>query len=148
LNSDAGLHKDYVAKFIAGRPDVSKDKNGRHIFKIKHDPRITPFGEFLRRTSLDELPQLFNVLNGEMSLVGPRPALPYEVARYQPWHRRRIWEAKPGITGLWQVRGRSRLTFDEMVRLDLEYCRKASLLLDFQILLQTPAAVLSGNGAY
>ena len=147
-NCDADLHKDYVTKFIAGRPDVSKDENGQRIYKMKHDPRVTPVGEFLRRTSLDELPQLINVLKGEMSLVGPRPALPYEVARYQPWHRRRILEGKPGITGLWQVRGRSRLTFDEMVRLDLEYCRKASLSLDLQILLQTPSAVLSGNGAY
>lgn len=148
LNCDAGLHKDYVTKFIAGRPDVLKDDNGKHIYKIKHDPRVTPFGDFLRRTSLDELPQLINVLKGEMSLVGPRPALPYEVARYQLWHRRRFLESKPGITGLWQVRGRSRLTFDEMVRLDLEYCRKASLALDLQILLQTPSAVVSGNGAY
>jgi lipopolysaccharide/colanic/teichoic acid biosynthesis glycosyltransferase len=148
VDSDPSLHKDYVAKFIAGRTDISRSGNGEHVFKIKHDPRVTRVGYFLRRTSLDELPQLFNVLKGEMSLVGPRPALPYEVERYQSWHRDRILEGKPGITGLWQVKGRSRLTFDEMVRLDLQYCRQLSLTLDLSILLRTPAAVLSGNGAY
>ena len=94
------------------------------MFKITNDPRITPIGRFLRNTSLDELPQFWNVLRGDMSLVGPRPPLPYEVEQYKPWHRRRVLEAKPGITGLWQVTGRSRTTFDEMVRLDLRYARK------------------------
>ncbi len=105
-------------------------------------------GRILRRTSLDELPQFFNVLRGDMSLVGPRPPIPYEAELYKSWHRRRILEAKPGITGLWQVTGRSRLTFDEMVRLDLEYCQQACLGLDLWILLRTPTAVLSGDGAW
>ena len=117
-------------------------------YKVIDDPRVTSFGRFLRKTSLDELPQLMNVLKGEMSLVGPRPPLPYEVASYDLWHRRRIIEVKPGITGLWQVCGRSRTSFDEMVRLDLRYARRWSLLLDFRILLKTPRAVLSGDGAY
>jgi lipopolysaccharide/colanic/teichoic acid biosynthesis glycosyltransferase len=102
----------------------------------------------LRKTSLDELPQLYNVLKGEMSLVGPRPAIPYEVEAYQPWHRRRILAAKPGITGLWQVKGRSRVSFDEMVRLDVRYAMARSLWLDVKILLSTPRAVLFAKGAY
>jgi lipopolysaccharide/colanic/teichoic acid biosynthesis glycosyltransferase len=97
---------------------------------------------------LDELPQLFNVVIGDMSLVGPRPPLPYECERYLPWHRRRLVEAKPGITGLWQVKGRSRVGFDDMVRLDLRYAREWSLWLDLKILFQTPRAVVSGNGAH
>ena len=118
------------------------------MFKIVDDPRVTPLGHFLRRSSLDEFPQFWNVLTGEMSLVGPRPPLPYEVARYKRWHRRRLLEAKPGITGLWQVTGRSRTTFDEMVRLDLRYARNYSVWTDVKILLATPRAVLSGKGAH
>jgi lipopolysaccharide/colanic/teichoic acid biosynthesis glycosyltransferase len=102
----------------------------------------------LRKTSLDELPQFFNVLRGEMSLVGPRPPIPYEIEEYDIWHRRRFLEIKPGITGLWQVKGRSSTTFDEMVRLDLEYIREWSLWLDFKILLKTPWVVLTCKGAY
>ena len=117
------------------------------VFKIVNDPRVTPIGHFLRRSSLDELPQFWNVLKGDMSLVGPRPPLPYEVARYKSWHRRRVVEAKPGITGLWQVTGRSRTTFDDMVRLDLRYARGHSLWADIKILLATPAAVIKGKGA-
>ena len=117
------------------------------IFKIRDDPRITRVGRFLRRTSLDELPQLFNVLTGHMSLVGPRPPLPCEVQRYQPWHKRRL-EVSPGITGLWQVSGRSELTFDEQVLLDLYYIENWSPALDVQILLRTFPKVLLGNGAY
>jgi lipopolysaccharide/colanic/teichoic acid biosynthesis glycosyltransferase len=109
---------------------------------------VTRIGAFLRKTSLDELPQLFNVLRGEMSLVGPRPAIPYEVETYQLWHRRRVLEAKPGITGLWQVKGRSRVTFDEMVRLDVRYAMTRSIWLDLKILIQTPGAVIFGAGAY
>ena len=104
-------------------------------------------GSFLRRTSLDELPQLIHVLRGEMSLVGPRPPLPYEVEEYATWHRRRLLEAKPGLTGLWQVYGRNRLGFDDMVRMDLRYARNYSLWLDLKILLQTPRAALGGDGA-
>jgi len=102
----------------------------------------------MRRASLDELPQFLNVLKGEMSLVGPRPPVQYEFDVYDVWHRRRSLEAKPGITGLWQVHGRSRTTFDEMVRLDLQYSRSWSPLLDLKILLLTPRAILTGDGAY
>jgi lipopolysaccharide/colanic/teichoic acid biosynthesis glycosyltransferase len=112
------------------------------------DKRITPLGHVLRKSSLDELPQFFNVLKGEMSLVGPRPPIPYELEKYDSWHRRRLMEVKPGITGLWQVMGRSSTTFDEMVRLDLKYAKTWSLWLDFIILLKTPWAVVSVRGAY
>jgi exopolysaccharide biosynthesis polyprenyl glycosylphosphotransferase len=145
VNNNSDIHQEYVKKLIAGTAD-QKGREG--VFKIVNDPRITPVGRLLRRTSLDELPQFLNVLKGEMSLVGPRPPLPYEVEAYDVWHRRRLLEARPGITGLWQVNGRSRTRFDEMVRLDLQYARKQSLWLDLKILLRTPAAVLSGNGAY
>jgi lipopolysaccharide/colanic/teichoic acid biosynthesis glycosyltransferase len=138
------IHEQYVRKLISGSLGVPK--NG--VFKIQNDPRVTPVGRFLRKTSLDELPQLWNVLKGEMSLVGPRPPLPYEVEVYDIWHRRRVLEAKPGITGLWQVTGRSRTCFDDMVRLDLHYTQSSSLWLDTKILLQTPRAVLAGDGAY
>ncbi|HET7573641.1 MAG TPA: sugar transferase [Solirubrobacterales bacterium] len=111
------------------------------------DPRITPLGRALRNSRLDELPQLWNVMRGEMSLVGPRPPLAYEVEQYQAWHCRRVRDAKPGITGLWQVKGRSRTTFDEMVRLDLRYAKARSLWLDVKILLATPRAVIGGKGA-
>jgi len=117
------------------------------FFKIRNDPRTTKVGRFLRRTSLDELPQLLNVLMGHMSLVGPRPATPSEVQRYMPWHRRRL-EVAPGITGLWQVSGRSELTFDEMVLLDLYYIENWSPVLDAQILLRTLPKVILGEGAY
>ena len=117
------------------------------LFKIKDDPRLTRMGKFLRRTSLDELPQIFNVLKGEMSLVGPRPALPEEVAAYQPWHRKRL-EALPGMTGLWQVSGRSNLGFDEMVMLDIYYVENWSPGLDISILIRTIPKVLVGEGAY
>jgi len=114
----------------------------------KHDQRVTPLGAFLRRTSMDELPQFINILRGEMSLVGPRPPLGYEFEEYDVWHRRRVLEVKPGLTGLWQVSGRSRVRFDDMVRLDLQYAREWSFWLDVRILLQTPRAVLLGDGAY
>ncbi len=117
------------------------------IFKIRRDPRCTRVGRFLRRTSLDELPQLYNVLRGEMSLVGPRPAIPSEVELYQEWHRNRL-EVSPGITGLWQVSGRSQLTFDEMCLLDIYYLENWSPLLDLKIALKTIPAVLAGRGAY
>jgi lipopolysaccharide/colanic/teichoic acid biosynthesis glycosyltransferase len=116
------------------------------VFKIREDPRLTAIGAFLRRTSLDELPQLWNVLRGEMSLVGPRPAVPSEVARYEPWQRRRL-SMKPGLTCLWQISGRSRVAFDRWMRLDLEYVDRWSLGLDLWILVRTIPAVLSGRGA-
>ncbi len=145
--SDPTIHREYVRRFIAGRIDSAAALDNR-IYKILEDPRVTRFGRLLRKTSLDELPQLINVLKGEMSLVGPRPPIAYEVEAYQTWHLRRVFEAKPGITGLWQVSGRSRTTFDEMVRLDLRYARNWSFWLDLKILLQTPEAILSGKGAY
>jgi len=145
-NVDHTIHREFVTRFIQASADVREPVEDAP-FKIAHDPRVTPIGRILRKTSLDELPQFLNVLTGEMSLVGPRPPLPYEVEQYQSWHRRRILEVKPGITGLWQVTGRSRTTFDEMVRLDLRYARTCSLWTDIKILLATPGAVISGKGA-
>ncbi len=145
-NADHKIHQDFVSSFIKGRAQVhGPGQNG--FFKITNDPRVTSIGRFLRSTSLDELPQLWNVLRGDMSLVGPRPPLPYELEQYEPWHRRRVLDAKPGVTGLWQVTGRSRTTFDEMVRLDLRYARTRSLWTDIKILLATPGAALSKKGA-
>ena len=147
--NDRSIHQEYVKRFIAGEADSARvDHNQNIVYKIQDDARVTRVGKFLRKTSLDELPQFINVLKGEMSLVGPRPPIPYELEAYQIWHRRRLLEAKPGITGLWQVNGRSRVTFNEMVRLDLQYAKTWSLWLDIKILLQTPRAVLFGEGAY
>jgi len=145
-NAGSAIHQDYVTWFInsSGKQAAGAEAG---VFKITNDPRITSVGRILRNTSLDELPQFLNVLIGQMSLVGPRPPLPYEVEQYKPWHCRRVLEAKPGITGLWQVTGRSRTTFDEMVRLDLRYARSCSLWTDIKILLATPKAVISGKGA-
>lgn len=148
VNNDHGVHKEYVLKLIGDQAE----RNGTAgktagVYKLTNDRRITPLGRFLRRTSLDELPQIMNVFRGEMSLVGPRPPIPYELAAYQTWHRRRILEAKPGITGLWQVTGRSLVKFDDMVRLDLRYATSWSLWLDVEILLRTPMAVIRGTGA-
>lgn len=144
VHNDPAIHREYVAKLIAGCEDSHL---GAGLYKLTNDPRITPLGRFLRRSSLDELPQFLNVLTSDMSLVGPRPPLPYEYERYQVWHRRRVLELKPGITGLWQIKGRSRTTFDEMVRMDLRYASCKSFWTDCSILLQTPAAMLSGRGA-
>ena len=144
--NDPTIHKEYTKRLISGAADSEK---GQHtVYKLTNDPRVTPVGRFLRRTSLDELPQLFNVLRGEMSLVGPRPPIPYEFEWYSIWQTRRLLLVKPGITGLWQVEGRSRVTFDEMVRLDLRYAKSWSLWLDIKILLRTPRAMFSGDGAY
>jgi lipopolysaccharide/colanic/teichoic acid biosynthesis glycosyltransferase len=148
-DNDPRVHQEYVLKLINGNADrESSSEENQGIYKIKNDRRVTRVGRLLRRTSLDELPQLFNVLKGEMSLVGPRPAIPYEVAAYQTWHRRRLLEVKPGITGSWQVNGRSRVKFDDMVRLDLQYAKSWSPWRDISILLRTPGAVLRGDGAY
>ena len=147
-NSDPGLHREYITRMIEGQDVAQRGGAVDGVYKVVNDPRVTPVGRFLRRSSLDELPQFFNVLKGEMSLVGPRPPLPYEVELYSPWHRRRVLEAKPGITGMWQVYGRCRTNFDETVRLDLRYLDQWSLWLDVKILLKTPRAVFSGEGAY
>jgi lipopolysaccharide/colanic/teichoic acid biosynthesis glycosyltransferase len=145
VDADHGLHQEFVTNLINSAPIDRAANTG--LFKIANDPRVTPVGHLLRRTSLDELPQLWNVLRGDMSLVGPRPPLQYEFRQYRLWHRRRVLEAKPGLTGLWQVTGRSRTTFDQMVRLDLRYARARCLWLDIKILLATPAVVISGKGA-
>jgi lipopolysaccharide/colanic/teichoic acid biosynthesis glycosyltransferase len=147
-NCDAKIHQEYVNQFIAGEVAENNADGKKAVFKIQQDPRVTSVGRFLRKTSLDELPQFLNVLRGEMSLVGPRPPIAYEFHAYDLWHRRRVLEIKPGITGLWQVEGRSRTRFDDMVRLDLKYARGWSLWLDVKILIQTPSAVFSGDGAH
>jgi lipopolysaccharide/colanic/teichoic acid biosynthesis glycosyltransferase len=148
VNNDHSVHKEFITKFIASEAcKQPSNGNGDGVFKLTNDKRVTRVGKFLRRTSLDELPQFLNVLRGEMSLVGPRPPIPYELAAYQTWHRRRVLEVKPGITGLWQVTGRSRVNFDEMVRLDLRYATSWSPTLDFTILIRTPLAVIKGEGA-
>jgi lipopolysaccharide/colanic/teichoic acid biosynthesis glycosyltransferase len=138
--NDHAIHEEFVKTLIAGAK--------KPVYKLTNDPRITPIGRFLRKTRLDELPQFLNVLRGQMSLVGPRPPIPYEVEVYDIWHRRRLLEVKPGITGLWQVMGRSRTTFNEMVRLDLYYARSWSVWLDLKILWRTPRVVFMGDGAY
>jgi len=148
MDSDAAAHKNYVRQLIAGEAERHPaNGNGEGLYKLAGDTRITRVGSLLRRTSMDELPQLINVLRGDMSLVGPRPPIDYEVDEYDAWHLRRLLEAKPGLTGLWQVSGRSRVSFDEMVRLDLRYARICTPWLDLKILLQTPKAVIAGDGA-
>jgi lipopolysaccharide/colanic/teichoic acid biosynthesis glycosyltransferase len=149
-DADPRVHEKYIQEFILQSKNGSGASDGLQqdgLFKLSQDPRITPLGHFLRRTSLDELPQLLNVLVGTMSLVGPRPSVHYEIKDYDTWHRRRVLEAKPGITGLWQVQGRSRTTFEDMVRLDLHYIDTWSLWTDFKLLLQTPWAVIKCKGA-
>ena len=142
------VHREYVSKLIHRAHDqINMGTINAPYFKMISDPRITPFGKFLRKTSLDELPQFFNVLLGQMSLVGPRPPIPYEVEQYETWHKKRIFDVKPGITGLWQTRGRSTTTFDEMVRLDLNYAHNWNLWLDVKIMLKTFKTVISGIGA-
>ena len=149
INNDDSIHRTYTEQLIKKTADKKNSNTSEDIiYKLRDDPRITPIGNFIRKSSLDELPQLINVLRGEMSLVGPRPPIPYEFSNYSPWHRYRLMKMKPGITGLWQVTGRSSTTFDEMVRLDLEYARMWSLWLDIKILAQTPWVVLTGKGAY
>lgn len=151
VNCDERVHKEFVKNLICSeKSNGEKKKNGDngHVYKMQDDSRVTLIGKFLRKSSLDELPQFINVLKGDMSLVGPRPPILYEVEHYDPWHRNRILEMKPGITGIWQVNGRSSTTFDEMVRMDIQYSRKWSLLLDIKILLKTPYIVLNGKGAH
>jgi lipopolysaccharide/colanic/teichoic acid biosynthesis glycosyltransferase len=144
INNDPAIHREFVAKLIAGSADA---KTNGGLFKLANDPRVTRIGKFLRRTSLDELPQFINVLLNHMSLVGPRPPLPYEYEKYTPWHKRRVLELKPGITGLWQVEARSLTTFDEMARIDIRYAKARNFWLDLKIIFRTPAAMFSGRGA-
>jgi lipopolysaccharide/colanic/teichoic acid biosynthesis glycosyltransferase len=145
VNNDRRIHQEFMKRVIKGDHDGRAEGGSKGVYKMTNDPRITKMGWILRRTSLDELPQFINVLRGEMSLVGPRPPIAYECQEYDIWHRRRVLEVKPGITGLWQVRGRSRVRFDDMVRLDLQYVRTWSLWLDLQILAQTPGALFSND---
>jgi lipopolysaccharide/colanic/teichoic acid biosynthesis glycosyltransferase len=145
-NANHAIHHQFVSSFIKSGAEA-QEAGKKGVYKITNDPRVTPMGALLRKTSLDELPQLWNVLRGDMSLVGPRPPIQYEVDQYEPWHCRRVLEAKPGITGLWQVNGRSRTTFDDMVRLDLRYAKKPSFWTDVKILLATPRAIIAGKGA-
>ncbi|MBM4129976.1 sugar transferase [bacterium] len=147
-NSDDTIHRQFAAMFIAGDESGCAASNaGEKVFKLKRDPRITPIGAFLRRTSLDELPQLINIVKGEMSLVGPRPPIAYEIESYQPWHMERL-KAVPGLTGLWQISGRSSVSFDDMVRLDIRYINEWSFRRDLAIIARTVPVVLRGTGGY
>jgi exopolysaccharide biosynthesis polyprenyl glycosylphosphotransferase len=147
-NIDDTLHREYATSFIGGKEMRLRDEKGdKKIYKMPDDPRITSIGRVLRKTSLDELPQVFNVLKGDMSLVGPRPPIAYELTIYKEWHKRRL-RAKPGITGLWQVSGRSSVPFHDMVLLDLYYINRWSLLLDFEIMFKTIPVIVFGKGAY
>jgi lipopolysaccharide/colanic/teichoic acid biosynthesis glycosyltransferase len=140
---DERIHLEFVTSFITAQGAVSSG-----VYKITNDPRITPVGKFLRKTSLDELPQLINVLRGEMSLVGPRPPIAYEFALYSKSLQTSITQVLPGITGLWQVEGRSRSTFKEMMEMNIEYVHKWSFWLDLQILWRTVLVVMTFRGAY
>jgi exopolysaccharide biosynthesis polyprenyl glycosylphosphotransferase len=143
-NADDKTHREFQRRYIAGQSEVKVSSDGRPVYKLQADSRITRVGRTLRRLSLDELPQVLNVLRGDMSAVGPRPPIPYEVESYELWHRKRL-DMKPGMTGLWQVSGRNRLPFDEMVRLDLFYIENWSLLLDLKIILRTLPVMLRGD---
>jgi exopolysaccharide biosynthesis polyprenyl glycosylphosphotransferase len=145
--ADDRAHREYQRRLIQGQPDTNLGDEARPVYKLHTDPRVTRVGRVLRRLSLDELPQLLNVIGGDMSVVGPRPPIPYEVEAYELWHRKRL-DMKPGLTGLWQVSGRNRLSFDEMVRLDLYYIENWSLWLDLRIILKTLPVVLRGDDAY
>jgi exopolysaccharide biosynthesis polyprenyl glycosylphosphotransferase len=142
--SSDGPHREFVKGWILSNGNGVKPRDGREVFKLQGDSRITPVGRWLRRFSIDELPQLINVLRGEMSLIGPRPALPYELELYQDWHRHRLDEP-PGITGLWQVSGRNSLPFDQMVQLDIKYIEDWSFASDLRILLRTLPALFQGG---
>lgn len=147
VDADENIHREAYIKNIEGHAGANAGDEDAPVFgKVKDDPRITRVGRILRQTSLDELPQMLNVIRGEMSVVGPRPPIPYEVEEYDIWHRKRL-DMKPGITGLWQVSGRNRLTFDEMVRVDIYYIENWSLMLDLKIIFLTLPAMIRGDGA-
>jgi len=148
MGCDDTSHREYIKLFIEGNEEGLRNyqKGKRKIYKMTCDDRVTTVGRFLRRTSLDEVPQLLNVLRGDMSMVGPRPHIPYEVDLYKDWHRRRL-EGLPGITGWWQIHGRSRVTFDESVRMDIWYLEHQSLILDIRIMLRTVTKAIVGRGA-
>jgi len=145
---DDRIHREYISKLILRKHEEhDQSRSSKAKYKMVADNRITPVGRVIRRWSIDELPQLVNVLRGEMSLVGPRPPLLYEVEMYNEWHLSRLCVAKPGLTGVWQVEGRSATTFDDMIRLDLRYARECSLFCDLKIILKTVPAVIRGKGA-
>ena len=149
IDADQAVHETYVTNLINGQHSkINHGTKAQPLYKMNEDPRVTALGHILRKTSLDELPQLFNILRGDMSLVGPRPPIAYEVEKYRLWHCGRVFEVKPGLTGLWQVSGRSQTSFDDMVRLDLKYVDHWSIWLDIKIILKTFRAVLSTAGAY
>jgi exopolysaccharide biosynthesis polyprenyl glycosylphosphotransferase len=145
VDANSEIHREYQRKFIAGHAEANVGDEKKPAYKLRDDPRITRVGRILRRLSLDEVPQLFNVLRGDMSIVGPRPPIPYEVEAYELRHRKRL-DMKPGLTGLWQVSGRNRLPFEEMVKLDLFYIENWSLLFDLKIILRTVLVMLRGDG--
>jgi len=145
-DNDDSEYKEYLVKYIKENAPYKVDYNGQLVYKITGDPRVTRLGTLLRKTNLDELPQFFNVLKGEMSIVGPRPDIPFAVNMYNKWHRQRLL-VKPGITGLWQVGGRKGLSFDQMVRLDIKYINRESLLWDTKIIILTVGTVLRGDGS-
>ena len=147
-NSDDQIHRQYVIDSIKGsRKKINQDNGDDPLFEIDTDPRITPIGRVIRKLGIDELPQFINVLKGDMSLVGPHPSLPHEVEKYEPWQMGRIKGMKPGITGLWQVDGGSRTSFDDMVRMDLSYIQNWSLWLDVKILVKMVHGTFFSNGA-
>jgi lipopolysaccharide/colanic/teichoic acid biosynthesis glycosyltransferase len=150
-NNSSEKHQAFVEAFMNKDVEAMARLNGgkldeKNMFKMTRDPRITRVGAFIRKTSLDELPQLFNILRGDMSLVGPRPALAYEVNKYKPEYLDRL-SATPGLTGWWQVVGRSTVEFDQMIEMDMYYIENQSIWLDWQIILQTPIAILKSKGA-
>jgi len=145
VNTDDAEHRSYVKNLIKAGNPYEIDENGKPLFKISHDGRVTRVGRLIRKYSVDEFPQLLNVLRGEMSLVGPRPPLPHEYKDYRDWHRKRL-DGIPGITGLWQVSGKNRIPFEEMVKLDIHYLKNWSLWLDIKILLRTIPVMLKGEG--
>ena len=146
-DSDDRVHREFVTSLIDGKGVAATDDTTAGRYKMKVDPRVTAIGRLIRKTSIDELPQFYNVLIGDMSLVGPRPPVAYEAERYKGWHRRRVFELKPGLTGIWQVEGRSRVSFDDMVRMDLRYLQRCSLHFDLAILLRTVGVVITCQGA-
>lgn len=143
--ADSNVHREYQKQFIAGSAAANLGDGDQPVYKFRSDARITRVGRWLRRASLDEVPQLLNVLRGDMSVVGPRPPIPYEVEDYELWHRKRL-DMKPGLTGLWQVSGRNRIPFEEMVKLDLYYIENWSLLLDLKIIMRTALVIIRGDG--
>ena len=145
VNTDDAEHRSYVKNLIKAGNPYEVDENGKPLFKISHDRRVTGMGKLIRKYSVDEFPQLFNVLRGEMSLVGPRPPLPHEYKDYSDWHRKRL-DGIPGITGLWQVSGKNKIPFEEMVKLDIHYLKNWSLWLDIKIILRTIPVMLKGEG--